>query len=200
MLVSWVAPVVAHPSPLSISEIPRATDRIDAPPARSELPEPWTPSWDLSIEGGTTLFDDGVGMFRAQSVALVGGRRLGRWSLGVTSGLDFWRAPLLSSDQVEQLGIWYVGPRAEIRFLRGRGRSALAGGLTVVIDPSSVDERAGGVGFFIDGRPLGVRFGLSKHCAFGVDPLGVRFMVADASGIPLVDVQFMTSMRLEGLF
>jgi hypothetical protein len=139
-------------------------------------------------------------MFRAQSVALLGSYRVGRWSLGATTGFDFWRAPLLSSDEVEHLGIWYLGPRVELRFLRGRGTSALSTGVTVVVDRSVVDERAGGAGFFIDGRPLGVRFDLSKHAAFGFEPLGVRFMVADAAGIPLVDVQFLTAMRLEGLF
>jgi hypothetical protein len=163
------------------------------------LPSSRERKWVIGFEGSTIVFSDDLGMFRAGSVWLQGGRRFGDFTLGLHTGLDYFRSPVNESDEVETVGVWMAGIQAELRYLRDLGRAALAMGINVVTERSHVDDRAGSLGFYIDGRPAGVRFPFSTNMAFGLDPLGIRFLVADSSGIPLTEVQFLSSLRLEGL-
>lgn len=97
------------------------------------------------------------------------------------------------------MGVWFAGPQVGVDFAGGRASSRLGGGLTVVVEPTVIDERAGGVGFYLDARPIGFRFPLGEHWFVGLDPLGVRFLAADTSALPLLEVHFLTVLRLEGI-
>lgn len=108
-----------------------------------------------------------------------------------------WRAPLFKTDEQEHVGVWDLGPKIEWRFADERARSQLGVGMSVVIEPSAVDAHAGALGFYIDARPLGLRLPAGNDWAVGFDPLGSALRVPDTTGVPLVEVQFMTYLRLE---
>jgi hypothetical protein len=53
------------------------------------------------------------------------------------------------------------------------------------------------MGFYVDARPVGFRFPFASEWALGIDPLSAAFRVADTTNVPLVEVQFMTWLRVE---
>jgi hypothetical protein len=153
--------------------------------------------WRGGIEGGLTLFSEELRWSRAQTFAAFAHVGYGRFLFGVHTGVDVWRAPVLLDQGEELVGVWFVGPQLGVDFADGRASSRLGGGLTVVVQPTVIDQRAGSLGFYLDARPLGFRFPLRDDWFIGLDPLGVRFLAADTGGIPLLEVHFLTVLRVE---
>lgn len=172
----------------------------DETPLDSKVPSSQTPfRLRGGIEGGLTLFSEELGWSRAQSVAAFLHLGYGRFLFGLHSGVDLWRAPVLLSQREELVGVWFAGPQVGVDFADGRASSRLGGGLTVVIQPTIIDERPGSVGFYLDARPLGFRFPFGEDWFIGLDPLGMRFLAADTGGIPLLEAHFLTVLRVEGM-
>jgi hypothetical protein len=62
--------------------------------------------------------------------------------------------------------------------------------------PTDVDS-AGSLGFFVDLRPLGLRFAVGSGLLFGIDPLSFTLLMPELSGIPLVELEYRTAVYLE---
>jgi hypothetical protein len=164
-----------------------------ADPPRPSLPTPWV----ISTEIGPSLFNSNTGFIRAKAANVGVGYRLGLWTLGANTGVNFWRSPLFGTDEQEYVGVWNLGLLLERRFARERARTAIGLGTSWVVEPSAVDVGPGAMGFFVDARPLGLRFKFPRLWAVGLDPLSAAIRVPDTSGVPLVEVQYMTWLRLE---
>src|SRR5690606_30581807 len=148
-------------------------------------------------EGGASIFNSNTGFIRSKAGNVGLAYRVGRFYLGASTGLNFWRAPLFRTVGYEHVGVWNAGPYAEYRMAGGRARSAWGVGASVVVDPSFVDEGPGAIGFYADMRPLGLRFPVRRFWALGLDPLSAAIRIADPRAIPLVEIQYMTWLRWE---
>lgn len=151
----------------------------------------------FEIEYGASVFNEDIGFIRAHALNLGWSYRISRLSVGAQTGLNVWQVPLLGSSEEEHMGTLNLGPKVEWRSLAERVRSQLGVGMSLVIEPSVVDARAGAVGWYVDARPLGLRFPVENGWVVGFDPLGSALRVPDTSGVPLVEVQFLTFLRLE---
>lgn len=151
----------------------------------------------FEFEYGASVFSEDIGFIRAHALNLGWSYRVSRLGLGVQTGVNVWRAPLLGTEELEHVGVWNLGPKVEWRSFRGRARSQVGVGMSLVIEPSAVDAHAGALGFYVDARPLGLRFPMGSRWVVGFDPLGSALRVPDTSGVPLVEVEFMSFLRLE---
>lgn len=151
----------------------------------------------FEVEYGASVFNEKTGFVRAHALNLGWAHRLGRTYVGVQTGANIWRVPLFDTDEQEHVGVWSLGPTLMWRYAAQRARSQIGAGLSVVVEPSAVDAHAGAIGFYVDARPMGLRFPLRDGWAVGLDPLASALRVPDVGGVPLVEVQFMTFLRLE---
>jgi hypothetical protein len=92
--------------------------------------------------------------------------------------------------------IFNLGLGARIDYGAGRLRSSIAGGATLLAIPTDVDQ-AGRVGVFVDVRPLGYAWPLGQGTRLGVVPLSLTLAVPVLTGIPLVSIQYRTTVFAE---
>lgn len=93
-------------------------------------------------------------------------------------------------------GALSLGVGGELRFADGLVRSSLAVGPSLLLFDTQIDK-AGHVGVFLDVRPLGLRWPLGRHVTLGLDPLSFAIVAPVLSGIPLVRVQYRTTLGME---
>ena len=65
----------------------------------------------------------------------------------------------------------------------------------MLVKETSVDEEAGAVGVFADARPLGLRWQPWQGWRLGLAPLAAKLMIPVLTGIPLVEIQYMTAVH-----
>lgn len=127
--------------------------------------------------------------------ALRGGIRNDRWGLFLHVENDVWGGTNYDAGLVP--GVVNVGLGGEHRFANGLIRTAVAFGTSTLVFDTVLDK-AGSTGLFLDVRPLGIRWQIGKsNFTFGIDPIGLTFMMPVLSGLPLVRIQFRTSFMLE---
>ncbi|MGV3625632.1 MAG: hypothetical protein ACO1OB_32780 [Archangium sp.] len=127
--------------------------------------------------------------------ALRGGIRNDRWGLFLHVENDVWGGTNYDAGLVP--GVVNVGLGGEHRFANGLIRTAVAFGTSTLVFDTVLDK-AGSTGLFLDVRPLGIRWQLGhSKFTFGIDPIGLTFMMPVLSGLPLVRIQFRTSFMLE---
>lgn len=129
--------------------------------------------------------------------ALGAGYQRGAWTVGVTVGGAAWRSPLVQGPSSEWLLAVNPGMLLEWRFAQGKARMATSVGPSFFVETSSVLDASVTPGLFVDLRPLGFRFQLSRKWHLGIDPLGVRLLMSELSAIPIYDTQFHTTLRVE---
>ena len=61
-------------------------------------------------------------------------------------------------------------------------------------------DSAGGVGMFLDLRPIGIKWDVKRHFRLGLDPLSFAMVAPVLDGIPLVQIQYRTTFWMEGRF
>lgn len=127
-----------------------------------------------------------------------GGYRFGNWSLFGLGEANFWRSATLD-DSEEIVMVVNLGVGADLLSAEGLVRSAIAFGPSILTVPTNIDE-AGEVGFFVDVRPVGLRWAVADAYVLGLDPLYLSVNVPIPGGIPLVEIQFRTSVTLERRF
>ena len=66
----------------------------------------------------------------------------------------------------------------------------------MVLKGTELDE-PGNMGFFADIKPGGFRFLVGDAMRLTFDPISLAVVLPDASGIPLVDIQYRSSLSLE---
>jgi hypothetical protein len=124
-----------------------------------------------------------------------GGHRWHDKALFVSLEAQFWSSPALDSKRQIAMAI-NLGIGAEILSAGGLLRTSLAFGPSLLTIPTDVDS-AGSLGFFVDLRPLGLRFAVGSGLLFGIDPLSFTLLMPELSGIPLVELEYRTAVYLE---
>ncbi|WNG57573.1 hypothetical protein F0U59_24530 [Archangium gephyra] len=126
--------------------------------------------------------------------AVRGGVRRGGWGSFLQVEQSLWRGTEYGAHMVP--GALNLGIGSELRFANGLVRSSLTLGPSLLLFDTQLDK-AGHLGVFLDARPLGLRWRLSPHFTLGVDPLSFAIVAPVLSGIPLVRVQYRTTLLME---
>jgi hypothetical protein len=153
---------------------------------------------NLSIIAQSATSDSPGTFFRAFGFSAKGGHRWHDKAVFVTLEASFWRSPLVEGGS-ELVMATNLGVGGEILSAGGLLRTSLAFGPSILTIPPKVDE-AGKVGIFLDFRPIGCRFRLSRALMLGVDPLSFHLVVPVLSGIPLIEIEYRTSVYVEHAF
>jgi hypothetical protein len=160
--------------------------------------------WSLQGDLGLTLVQPPVSSsahWRVGTASMAGlslGRRWSSFDLFLRGEADRWSEAREdgSRDQVLALNL---GPGAGLTYAGGRVRSSLAAGMSVLVEPTDID-RAGSAGIFFDLRPVTLRWPLGERTWLGVTPLSLTVTVPVLTGIPLVEIEYRTSVQAERSF
>lgn len=157
-------------------------------------PNEWVVAPELSLSN-VSESPDQQSVARAMAAGVHSGYRWGKWGLGGVMEFNFFRQRNLV-DEHDQFAALLLGVDGEVLAAGGWMRSRLSGGLAVVLKGTELDE-PGRTGFFLDIKPGGFRFVVGDATRLTFDPLTMAVLIPDASGIPLVDVQYRSSVSLE---
>jgi hypothetical protein len=157
--------------------------------------------WSLQADLGVTLVQPPVTSsagWRVANSSMAGVTCGYRWralDAFLRAEIDHWSDAREdgSRDQVLALN---AGPGAAFTYAGGRVRSSLAGGLSVLLEPTDID-RAGSTGVFVDLRPITLRWPVAARTWIGVTPLSLTVMMPVLTGIPLVQLEYRTSIQAE---
>jgi hypothetical protein len=188
-------------SPLTVA----AAAGADAPAANATATgapaslSPW--SWQADL--GVTLFsrssttDATIKLARAQAFGASIDRRGEHVHVFIRGELNSWRDQRDdgSNDFVLTLGL---GLGLRFDYAGGRLRSSVAAGGTLLAVPSDVDK-SGTFGAFADVRPIGFVWPLAQlpGTRIGLVPLSLTLSVPVVTGIPLVSIQYRTTVFAE---
>jgi hypothetical protein len=160
---------------------------------------PW--SWQADL--GLTLFsrssttDGTIKLARAQAIGASVDRRGEHVHVFIRGEVNSWRDQRSdgSSDFVLTFGL---GLGLGLHYAGGRLRSSVAAGATLLALPSDVDE-AGTFGAFADVRPVAFVWPLAQLAGtrIGLVPLSLTLSIPVVTGIPLVSIQYRTSVFAE---
>ena len=177
-----------------------AGDGADALATSAAAP---APRWSWQADLGVTLFsrssttDASVKLARAQAIGASIDRRSERVHVFVRGEANSWRDQRDdgSNDFVLTLDLG-LGLRYD--FAGGRLRSSVAAGGTLLVVPSDVDK-SGTFGAFADVRPLAFVWPLAQvpGTRIGVVPLSLTLAIPVVTGIPLVSIQYRTTVFAE---
>ena len=97
-----------------------------------------------------------------------GGVQWGKWGAFLHVGHSLWYA--YQSTTRTDAGVLNLALGAEYRYFKGRARTSLAAGTSTLLFDHLLDD-AGTTGLFIDLRPVGLRFPVTKRFAISLEPL-----------------------------
>ena len=174
-------------------------------PARAQQIAVGTPAgvdrWSMQADLGTTLASrsstssTSVPLARAQAIGLAVDRGFGQLHLFARGEANAWRDR--RDDGTDDFVLVFdLGVGARFDYAGGRLRSSLAAGATLLAIPGDVDT-AGTIGAFVDVRPLGFAWPLGPGVRLGVVPLSLTLAVPVLTGIPLVSIQYRTTIFAE---
>lgn len=133
--------------------------------------------------------------------ALRGGWRFprptGAWGLFLHLEQNLWLASELGTEVVE--GAFQIGVGGELIYADGFVRTALAAGPSILAFDTALDP-AGTMGFFLDLRPVGLRWSAGTNLVLGLDPISFAMVAPVLSGIPLVNVEYRSTFTGEWTF
>ena len=136
-----------------------------------------------------------VTLARAQALGVSVDRGFGQLHLFARGEANAWRDR--RDDGTDDFVLAFdLGVGARFDYGGGRLRSSLAAGATLLAVPGDVDT-AGTVGAFVDVRPLGFAWRLGPGVRLGVVPLSLTLAVPVLTGIPLVSIQYRTTIFAE---
>ncbi|MFT7625985.1 MAG: hypothetical protein ACI9WU_005177 [Myxococcota bacterium] len=157
--------------------------------------------WFAQVEGNVSIFSvaQDKSLLASQfGYGFNGGYRWGgRWAAYLRVEHNMWLA--LANELEVVTGAVNVGLGGEFVFADGLMRTAIAMGPSILAFDSALDE-AGEVGFFLDVRTLGLRWSVHDHVVVGLDPLTFALVMPVLGGIPIIEVQYRTSVYVEGHF
>jgi hypothetical protein len=129
-----------------------------------------------------------------------------RLNLGVLGGYRFESVGLLAdveldrnwdfTQETETLTLLNAGVGVELLYVLGHARSSAIFGTSVLLNSTDLDD-AGTVGWFLDVRPVSIRWAIGSKAAVELTPIGLDLTVPVTGGIPLVLVSFMTRVGFE---
>ena len=156
-------------------------------------------SWQADL-GGTLVSrsstsSSAVALGRAQAVGFGVDRRLDRLHLFARGEANAWRDRRDDGSGDFAL-IFDLGLGARLDHGAGRLRSSVAAGATLLAVPTDVDE-AGTFGAFVDVRPLAYVWPVGDGTRVGLVPLSLTLALPVLTGIPLISIQYRTTIFLE---
>lgn len=154
--------------------------------------------WVVAPELSVTNVSESPGTrdyIRAVAPAARAGHRWGKWGVGGSIEANFFKQEDLTGSD-DQYAALLIGVDGEVLAANGWVRSRVGGGLAVLLKGTELDE-PGNTGFYLDIKPGGFRFEVADAMRLTFDVLSMTVLLPDASGIPLVDVQFRSSLSLE---
>jgi hypothetical protein len=157
--------------------------------------------WYLSGQAGTVLLGRSanattgwrVGRTFAAGVGL--GRRWGSFDAFVEGEANGWSSTRPDGSHDHALA-FDLGIGAGVSYAGGLLRTSLAGGVAILGIPTDVDH-AGSTGIYFDVRPIAYRWPVARSWVLGVQPLSMSVAVPVLTGIPLIQLQFRTSLTVE---
>ncbi len=126
-----------------------------------------------------------------------GGYRWNSWGVFLQVEHNMWIATEQKTAVVQ--GAVNVGIGADFVYADGFVRTSLALGPSILAFDTVLDD-AGSTGFFVDFRPVGLRWAVHDYLAVGLDPITFALVAPVLGGIPLVYTQFRTIIYLEAAF
>lgn len=128
---------------------------------------------------------------------LRGGYRYRGWGAFAFFEHDLWLASEMGMNVVN--GVFNYGVGLDLVHGGGYVRSSLAFGLSTLAYDTALDK-AGTTGIFVDLHPLGLRYAVHRRVVIGFDPLTFTMVAPQLSGIPLVRIEYRTTLYAEAVF
>jgi hypothetical protein len=174
-------------------------------PARAQMitsgPPVGPSDWSMQADLGATLASrsstssTSLALARAQALGLAVDRGFGQLHLFARGEANAWRDR--RDDGTDDFVLAFdLGVGARLDYGGGRLRSSLAAGATLLAIPGDIDT-AGTIGAFVDVRPLAFAWRLGPGVRLGVVPLSLTLAVPVLTGIPLVSIQYRTTVFAE---
>jgi hypothetical protein len=174
-------------------------------PARAQVITSGPPvgprDWSMQADLGATLASrsstssTSLALARAQALGLAVDRGFGQLHLFARGEANAWRDR--RDDGTDDFVLAFdLGVGARLDYGGGRLRSSLAAGTTLLAVPGDIDT-AGTIGAFVDVRPLAFAWRLGPGVRLGVVPLSLTLAVPVLTGIPLVSIQYRTTVFAE---
>jgi hypothetical protein len=123
-----------------------------------------------------------------------GGWRWSGWGAFLHVEQNLWLSTELENEVV--YGVINVGVGGEYTYANGFVRTSVTAGPSILAFDTVLDK-AGTTGFFLDFRPVGLRWTVHERIVLGVDPLTFTIVAPVLSGIPLVNVEFRAAFYME---
>ncbi len=175
--------------------LPAAADEVAGMDKDGKITGPF-----VQLELHASILSDAVDkalLSGAWGYGLKGGYRWGSWGLFGQFEHNFWLTTEQNVDVV--MGAFNLGIGLELTYARGFVRTSLALGPSILGFDSALDD-AGTTGFFFELRPVGLRWDVHKHVVMGLDPISFALVAPVLGGIPILEVQYRTTLYVEGLF
>lgn len=100
------------------------------------------------------------------------------------------------TQEVKRLDVLHLGIGGEWLQFLGRVRSTASAGVALLISDTDIDNR-GKAGYFVDIRPVSIRWGVGRANAIEVTPLSLDLSVPVAQGLPLLLFSYFTVVSFE---
>lgn len=123
------------------------------------------------------------------------GYRWDRWGVFVSLEQNAW-VTTEAGETGLRAGALNIGLGAELMYAYGLLRASLALGPSILLYESALDP-AGTTGFYMDLRPAGIRWHLTEWFALMFDPVSFALVAPVLTGIPLLFVEYRTTLTTE---
>ena len=191
----WVLALVAALAVPASAPTAWAQDRV------SDTNEPGSRRWALAADLGATLASrsstasTSIELSRSQALGVNIDRGFGSLHLFGRGELNTWRERRDDGSDDFVLTV-DLGLGAALVFGGGRLRSSIALGTSILAVPTDIDP-AGSIGVCADLRPLAYAWPLTPGLRVGVVPLSFALGIPVLTGIPLVSIQYRTTIFAE---
>jgi hypothetical protein len=158
---------------------------------------PWSVAADLgaTLVSRSSTASTSVRLARAQALGVTVDRSFDRLQLFARAEANTWRER--RDDGTNDFALTIdLGVGAGVVYGGGRLGSSFAAGASLLAVPTDVDE-AGAFGAFADVRPLSYAWAIGQRLRVGVVPLSLTLAVPVLTGIPLVSIQYRTTVFVE---
>ena len=154
----------------------------------------------VALEGHVSLFSDIAERSMAAGTfgyGARGGYRWNDWGLLLAVEHNMWIATEYDTNVVQ--GAVNIGVGGDFVYGGGLVRTSLAIGPSILAYDTILDD-AGSVGFYLDARPVGLRWAVHEVLVIGLDPINFAVVAPVLDKIPLVYIQYRTFVYLEAAF
>lgn len=146
---------------------------------------------DLTI---LSYLEDPANLFASTGAGIAAGYRVGRWAPFLRVDRHGWSAG--DGATKTRYTTLNFAPGLEVCFFACRASAAVAVGFTVLCEGAPGDH-AGEVGAFADIRPASFRWPVHRRLWLVITPLSFVFLIPSLERIPLVTVEFRTTLTVE---